>query len=305
MDSRILLKKLNEETRQFLTAPDLQSTHLEFLTRIGQFCIETKNDAFGKLFGDLWGACGEEGTGLQQQLTYAQFKQVGRQHSHPSTDKSKANDSSSIVHANFFGKQTIDIADPSYVQQVITFNEDAVPGQDTTEIFSSIFGPDNVFDSPTESKIWRSLNTAFHQYLFAIPRINKQMPTMHEIVNDYLHEIEKFDGKIDDIKDFSARLTMDMIGKTQLGLIDFPLETKRLFTEVVDHAIKKIANPKMAFPTVAKKMIEQFDKYIKKSPTLDEVLAPGFAMLANLIDINADNILSTPNWIRDVSIKKK
>lgn len=264
--------------------------------------VDTSKDLFEKLSGIFR----KDGEGLSEQLAMSQYQETGSQaykNRYPENKSPLPEKKNAVTYLNLFHKKIPDLRDPALIQQIMEFYFDAVHGEDTAEIFAKIFGKRNIFDAPTDSKSWSSQRSDFSYHLYAVKNLTNLMPVMQEIIANYNQEIADNNG-IADLGTFSARFTMDMIGKTQLGLKDFPADIKDAFTVIIDSAIKNIANPKNSMPWPVNRGVELYDKYVSGQKTLDEIMAPGFVLLGDLISRNQDTILTTPNWIRDVSIRK-
>ncbi len=243
------------------------------------------------ILGDLWDGSRADGTGIAQQLDLAEeYKKKHNPHS-------KAPNYFRFIHVKI-----PDLSDPSHIQQLLQFNHDAMYGNDTDNIFTKIFGEGTIFDSETHSEDWNMFHEAYLGHLYAMPRLTKLMPDMHGITEYYLKEIEDANCQIPDISSFSARFTMDIIGQTQLGLVDFPEEFKESFSMAVDKMMPKVANPKMGLPWVISGPLNLYDRY--KGESLEQIMAPGYQDLRRLMKKNEENILTTPNWIRDIALKR-
>ncbi len=282
-----------------------QSWLLDFFQKAKKVYADTARD----IVGDLWDACSEDGLGLPKQVTVAEYYKIGsaayqNRYDHPKAFDEKMQEvKSAPTYIRIFHKKIPEFNHPSQVRTIMFANKDAERGKDTSGIFTRLFGDRNIFEEETKSDNWEKLSGEFHRHFFAEPELKKIVPDMHDIAKKYLNEIKE-QGGISHLSDFSARFAMEVTGSTRLGLIHFPNDFMESFTATIDEAIKKIGNPKISMPQPLSSFIEFYDKYVLGHKTLDEIMAPGYARLAELIKSNQDTILETPNWIRDVSLKR-
>jgi cytochrome P450 len=264
--------------------------------RLKQRLHDTYTAMARDITGDLWDACEDDGTGMGRQIGLAAYR--------ASTDPSHT------ASLRFLHQKARYLEMPSHIQQLMQFNESKVHGEDTARVFAKAFGEGNIFDSATGSPEWREQRLAFQLHLFTSGSLTKLTGPMQEIITDYINEITASHGEISDIEDLTARFTMDMVGKTQLGFTIFPIDIQRALSPIIDAAIAKIANPKNSIETI---LPEQLVKGIRsaasyiygvRSKSLDEVMEPGRQMLREVIKLNEKNILGTENWLTSVSIKK-
>lgn len=247
------------------------------------------------MLGDLWEASSDDGKGLG--------KRVAREAKH-------ANENGWFVSALRFGPPllgpTIHCIHARAAAQ-LWLNEDKIHGQNPSGVFKKIFGEDVIFaqaSSEANHDRWKTLRTPFVSRLFSPTALKNLMDPMHQVVDKYMREIDEQKGQLSNVQSLAERFTMDVIATTQLGFVKFSLEDQVELSALIDKVITKIANPKNSLPGFIVKGIELFDKYMYGEKTLAELMAPGHALFARLIEKNEDVILTTDNWISQVTLRR-
>ncbi len=273
---------------------------LNFFLRAKKVYADTARD----LLGDIWDASSADGLGLPREIKVAEYKKIGLHAYETTVLKKQLPDVTKIpTYFRCFHKRIPEFSHPAQVKILMQDNAKAVKGKDTSGIFTRLFGDHNIFEEETKSENWKRLSSEFHKHFFADPRLKRILPDMHDVTKKYLKEIEDNNG-IADLANFAARFTMETAAVTQLGLINFPEDFMQYFFSVIDEAVQNIGNPKNSMPWPVSRVIELIDQYGSGHKTLDQIMAPGYARLATLLELNKENILSTSNWIRDVSLKR-
>ncbi|MEO8400550.1 MAG: cytochrome P450 [Gammaproteobacteria bacterium] len=282
-NSREILKELNQKLRISNTKEKKQTSFSRLVERLGNTVSSIARD----ITGDYWDATDVSGTGVAKQIGLA----INRARINPRH----------TAKMRFLTKKVHVVQEASDVHQVLVINEDKIHGEDTVRVFGKIFNEGNIFDVPTDSFEWREQRSYFQHYMTTAKSLNHLMTPMHEIANDYVQEISESKGEISDVEDFATRFAMDIIGKTQLGLAIFPAATKSALAHDINASIDKLANPRtLLFPD---SLIKYYDTYIHRSKSLEETVESALKMIKETIKVNQLNILTTDNWLRDVSIK--
>ncbi len=278
-----------------------QSWLQNLFSRVKNVYVETARD----VLGDIWDASSNDGLGLTGQFKLGEYKKVGV-YAHENRDQKDIEKKMTEVtkiptYFRFLHKQIPEFSHPSQVKALIFDNPDAIQNNDVSGIFNKLFGDHTIFEKEAKTEPWKKLSNEFHQHFFVDPRVKRILPDIFDIAMKYQKEAEK---GITNLANFSARFAMETMGATQLGLVNFPDDYMNDFTATIDEVAKKIANPKNSTPWPLNTLVEFIDKYAFGQKTLEEAMAPGYAGLAGLIKLNQENILNTPNWIRDISLRK-
>ncbi len=184
---------------------------------------------------------------------------------------------------------------PDDIKSTILENKQNIYFHDTTGSFKLFFGPNTIFNAPYQSPDWVHSRTRFLKTLFSATSLQKNVATMQDISNKFITTIVKNNYSIDNLEQFANSITMDMIGQTKLGLKHIDESVKEKISAIIASATIAIANP-------TNQIINEylpFVKYFYKSH-LQTLLDEGFTVLREeVIKPNADNILSTSNWLNE------
>ncbi len=161
--------------------------------------------------------------------------------------------------------------------------------------FSKFLGNNNIFSMKYGTQEWREERNR-HLNFLDDKAIEKDMPEMHKIADDYIKKIDE-EGKIANLERFTADYTLDVVSKTKLST-SLDQYTKDTISSMITKISTELGNQTYTFIKSILPFIEYFPfNYFIQTELSKLVKLANNILRDDVIQPNKETILSKHNFI--------
>lgn len=111
---------------------------------------------------------------------------------------------------------TVLLTDPSDIAQVFLFNDDHISREMTFRAFSAIMGEHNLISIPKNEE-WDKKRKLLKSFIFTPGSLDEVVEPMQKIIDEFIDDIAKNQGRVPSLELFMVLLTMDVFTRSRLA----------------------------------------------------------------------------------------